>query len=280
MTSSTDDFALLCRLVSDLCGMNLDESKQYFLESRLAELASNNDVESHIDLVRQAAYADSELRDSLIDAITVKETQFFRDGATFAAFQKYVVPELVDQKARCWHMRQLRIWSAACSTGQEPYSIAIALRETLPDPDAWSISIYATDISRSAIHQAQRGWYTAHEIARGLPQPIRDRYFVPSGDGWKVIDQLRQMITFVRSNLLDTFPVKGPFDVIFCRNVAIYFKPEQRRDLFLRLADAMPRHGYLIVGSTESLSDLGPRFKTRHAGAAIYQPNLGPAVRS
>jgi chemotaxis protein methyltransferase CheR len=207
------------------------------------------------------------------------------------------LPDLIDAIARSGGPKRLRLWSAACSTGQEPYSLAMVLRETIPDFASWNVSILATDISDAAITQASRGCYAAHEIDRGMRAALLPKYFKPGrvptggcgGDplvgagqgGWQIKDEIRGMVSFQRRNLLQPFSELGTFEVIFCRKVAIYFDAPRRRDLFLRLADRLTPGGALVVGSSESLLDLGPRFAPRnHCRATYYQPDLPAAARS
>jgi chemotaxis protein methyltransferase CheR len=152
------------------------------------------------------------------------------------------------------------------------------LRETLPNPASWNVSILATDISDAAIALASRGWYATHEIDRGMRSVLLPKYFRQHQNGWQVKDEVRAMVSFQRRNLLQPFTELGVFDVIFCRNVAIYFDGVRRRDLFLRLADRLTPPGAIMVGSSESLLDLGPRFSPRnHCRATYYQPNLKEA---
>jgi chemotaxis protein methyltransferase CheR len=193
-----------------------------------------------------------------------------------------VIPETIDAKSGSLFPRKIRIWSAACSSGQEAYSIAMTLSEMLPDVMDWDINILGTDISDEVVAKASRGWYTNHEIERGMPPTRLNRYFHQENGGWRVNDSLRALCTFERRNLLDPNSARGKFDVIFCRNVAIYFTPEARRDLFMRLCTALTPEGWMFVGSQESLRDLGPQFAPQqHCRAICYRPNMtntGPAT--
>jgi len=274
-----EDIQFVSQLVDQLCGVMLDESKGYLVESRLGQLARDHGCASYRDLCQRArANSDRALQQKIIDAITTQETLFFRDNSPFDALQNRILPDLIDASAKCNAVRRLRIWSAACSTGQEPYSLAMILRETLPNPASWNVSILATDISDAAIALASRGWYATHEIDRGMRSVLLPKYFRQHQNGWQVKDEVRAMVSFQRRNLLQPFTELGVFDVIFCRNVAIYFDGVRRRDLFLRLADRLTPPGAIMVGSSESLLDLGPRFSPRnHCRATYYQPNLKEA---
>ena len=280
MQVTREDIQFVAQLVDQLCGVMLDESKGYLVESRLGQLARDHGCASYRDLcLRARATSDRVLQQKIIDAITTQETLFFRDNSPFDALQNRILPDLIDGCTHSGAPRRLRFWSAACSTGQEPYSLAMILRESIPNLAAWNISILATDISDAAIAQASRGWYAAHEIDRGMRSLLLPKYFKSHQGGWQVKDEIRGMVSFQRRNLLQPFTEVGTFDVIFCRNVAIYFDGARRRDLFLRLADRLSPPGAIMVGSSESLLDLGPRFSPKnHCRATYYQPNLTAAA--
>ncbi len=192
---------------------------------------------------RARATSDPRWQQKIINAITTQETLFFRDSSPFDALQNRILPDLIDACTRGGGPRKLRFWSAASSTGQEAYSLAMVLRETIPNLASWNVTILATDISDAAIAQASRGWYAAHEIERGMRGPLLAKYFQSRQGGWQVKDEIRGMVSFQRRNLLQPFTELGTFDVIFCRNVAIYFDGPRRRDLFLRLADRLAPPG-------------------------------------
>ena len=217
----------------------------------------------------------STVRTKIVDAITTNETLFFRDSSPFDALQNKVIPETIDSKAGTPFAKRIRIWSAACSTGQEPYSIAMLLSDMLPDVHDWDINILGTDISDDAVARASRGWYTTHEIERGMSPARLHRYFQPENNGWRVKDSLRALCSFERRNLLGPDSARGKFDVIFCRNVAIYFTPEARQAICsCGSRTALTPEGWLFVGSQESLRDLGPQFAPQqHCRAICYRPN-------
>ncbi len=275
MQVTPEDLQFVAELVDQLCGVMLDETKGYLVESRLGQLAGEHGCASYRELcLRARTSGDRALQQKIINAITTQETLFFRDSSPFDALQHKVLPDLIDAVVRNRGARKLRFWSAACSTGQEPYSLAMVLRETIPDFASWNLSILATDISDAAIAQASRGCYAAHEIDRGMRASLLPKYFKSQPGGWRVNDEIRGMVSFQRRNLLQPFTELGTFDVIFCRNVAIYFDAARRRDLFLRLTDRLAPGGTIFVGSSESLLDLGPRFAPRsHCRATYYQPH-------
>lgn len=278
MKLASSEIAAVAGLVMELCGIMLDDSKGYLIESRLEPIARQYGVSSYTELVQKARTGyDKQLLRQIINAITTNETLFFRDDSPFEALQHKALPELIDAKAKTAFPKRLRIWSAACSTGQEPYSIAMTLHELIPDIHSWDVSILATDICDSAIEQASAGLYTAFEIDRGMKPNYLNRYLTRLPNQWKVRDEIRALVAFQQLNLMSQFTGLGPFDIVFCRNVAIYFTPEGRRDVFHRIAKTLTKDGYLFVGCAESLSDLGPQFTPQyHCRGNFYRPNLPP----
>ncbi len=276
MIVTSSDIEAVSGLVIDLCGILLDESKGYLIESRLTPIAEAAGCRSFADLAYQARHSgDHALQTRIVDAITTNETLFFRDQSPYEALQFKALPEMIDSKIGSVYPKRLRIWSAACSTGQEPYSIGMTLCELIPDIHSWDVSILATDISDAAVRQASAGRYSPYEIDRGMKPDLLKRYFNQDAGGWKIRDEVRSLVKFQRINLLETFSALGMFDVIFCRNVAIYFSPQARAGLFNRLANILNPNGYMFVGSSESLADLGPQFAPQHhCRSVFYQPTL------
>lgn len=276
MPLTATEIAEVSALIMELCGILLDESKGYLIESRLAPLVAEYQLKSYSELVTRAKnLRERALLTRIIDAITTNETLFFRDNSPFEALQFKALPELIDAKAKTAFPRRLRIWSAASSTGQECYSIAMVLHDLIPNITAWDISILGTDISDAALKQASSGTYSDFEIGRGLRPDQLSRHFTRMGSTYKVKDELRSLVTFGRQNLMEPFANPGPFDIIFCRNVVIYFTAAARKDIFTRLARALIPEGYLFVGSAESLADLGPHYAPHHHCRSIfYRPNL------
>jgi chemotaxis protein methyltransferase CheR len=270
----------IAELVEGLCGVILDESKGYLIESRLGRLAEEAGCASFGEFCDKACRNGAPtLSTRIIDAITTQETLFFRDGSPFEALRHKAIPELIDARATSLFPKRMRIWSAACSTGQEVYSIAMTLSELVPNIAAWDVKILGTDISDAAIKQASLGRYAKHEVDRGMKPVLLQKYFAREPDGWRVKDEIRFLADFQRRNLLKPFTDLGTFDVIFCRNVAIYFDAKTKRDLFQRLARQLAPNGYLFVGSSESLTDVGPQFVPQHhCRAVFYQPNGRPAM--
>jgi chemotaxis protein methyltransferase CheR len=275
MKLSPDEVSRLCLLVNDLSGIQWDASKTYLIETRLVPLLATHGLQNIGDLISKVrAGLDIKLRTAFIDAVTTRETLFFRDDSPFQALEFKALPEIIDAKAATPFSRRLRFWSAACSSGQEPYSLAIMLREMIDDLDRWDVQILATDLAPAALASASAGIYSDFEVSRGVPPKHRDKYFRRIPEGWQVSDSVRKLVKFEKRNLLEPFGPMGPFDVIFCRNVAIYFELETRKDLFERLAKTLAPHGALFVGSSENLSAYGEKWKPQfHCRATYYQPH-------
>jgi chemotaxis protein methyltransferase CheR len=268
----------LAQYVYSLCSIVLDESKGYLIENRLARLVEEAGCASYTDLmVRARSDPSRALERRIIDAITTNETFFFRDTAPFDLLRHKIIPELIDRRARTG-AGNIRIWSAACSTGQELYSIAILLKEVLGDPDRFGIRLLGTDVSDDAVARASRGIFSPVEMSRGLGETQRTRYFAPVEGGWKICDELRGLASFKKLNLMADFSALGRFDVIFCRNVAIYFSERDRISLFGRIERALEPEGYLVIGAMESLNGICPQFASkRHLRSVFYQLANGHA---
>jgi chemotaxis protein methyltransferase CheR len=272
---TTTEIQLLAHYIHSLCGINIEPSKAYLLETRLGKLLENENCDSFTALYYKAKSDPNKLLEKqIIDAITTNETLFFRDGSPFELLKHKIIPEVIDLRATTVKSGAptIRIWSAACSTGQEIFSIAIVLKELLGSTNTYNISLIGTDISDAAIKQASYGAYNKFEIERGLPRERLLRYFSAVGESWKINDEIRSMATFKKFNLMGPFAGVGKFDIIFCRNVAIYFKLEDRMRLFDKIANCLEEDGYLIIGATESLTGVCPRFiPKRHLKSIFYQ---------
>lgn len=261
-------------LVDELCGVYLDDSKGYLIESRLAPIARRLECNDFTDLAQRAkALGAEQVRTEIVDAITTHETLFFRDESPFKALQYKVLPDLIEDIETTGRQRRIRIWSAACSTGQEVYSIAMVLRDIASMLPGWDLQVYGTDVSPASVATAQRGWYSNLEVGRGLDDLNRSNHFLQEASGWQVSSELQRLTKFDVRNLLKPFPERNLFDVVFCRNVAIYFKANERADMFRRIVDTITPGGWLFVGSAERLSDLGPEFMPQvHCGCTAYRP--------
>ena len=271
-----DEVRVFSQFIRSISGINLDDSKAYLIENRLGGLLGELGCATFSELYfKTKADATKTLQRRIVDLITTGETSFFRDNAPFEMLRHKILPDLIDRQNRASGGKlpiNLRIWSAACSTGQEVYTIAIVLKELLGDLSGYSIRLLGTDLSDKAIATASRGEYGKIEIERGLPPDKLARYFSPSPTGWKVRDEIRAMATFKKTNLMEDLTCFGKFDIIFCRNVAIYFTEQDRASLFRRLGKLLEPQGSLIIGSTESIVGLCPEFESlRHLRSVYYR---------
>ncbi|MCX6592443.1 MAG: protein-glutamate O-methyltransferase CheR [Acidobacteria bacterium] len=267
---------MITQYIYSLCAIALDQSKDYLIEGRLSPIAEQAGCRCFAELVTKARTdSTGALKRSIINEITTNETLFFRDMSPFDLLRHKILPELIDRRSKTTQKVPLRVWSAACSTGQEIYSVAMVIAELLGDLSRYNIRLVGTDISDQAVTKASAGVFSHLEVSRGLMDSARARYFVSHPDGWKIRDELRAMVTFRRLNLMEDFSSIGKFDVVFCRNVAIYFNEPDRASLFNRIEQRMEPDGYLIVGSMESLSGLCPQFESkRHLRSVYYQSKL------
>lgn len=276
---STADFHTVRDLVRARAGIVLDDEKAYLAEARLRQLARTVGLASAEAVVAQMRAArDPGLVTKVVEAMTTNETSFFRDAHPFEAMQKVLVPELLRKRAA---ERRLTIWCAASSTGQEPYSIAMTLREHFPALSGWAVKILATDLSTEVLDKARSGRYTQLEVGRGMPQPLLDKYFEPDGPGYVVRDTLRKMIEFRQYNLLSEVLPIGGVDILFIRNVLIYFDLPTKYAILDRAKAALKPDGYLFLGGTETTWNLHDGFARVPCGRThYYRPlNIGPAAR-
>jgi chemotaxis protein methyltransferase CheR len=271
---TADDIKSISKYILDISGINLDESKAYLVETRLSGLIKEYGCSSYRELCGIAkADPKNTIENEIINAISTNETLFFRDKGPFEVLQHKILPDLIDRRTERSSGNfpvPIRIWSAACSTGQELYSIAMVLKELLPDLKKYNVKLLGTDISDSAIGQASYGTYNKFEVERGLSKDKLQKYFVPNGGNWRICDEIRTMVSFSKRNILKPLESLGKLDIIFCRNVAIYFNLEDRIKLFENIAGILEPDGYLIVGSTESLTGICNIFEPKKYLRTIY----------
>ncbi|MBF0481951.1 MAG: protein-glutamate O-methyltransferase CheR [Desulfovibrionaceae bacterium] len=269
-----EEFEAVCAYVYGLTGISLDNTKAYLVETRLGSLVKELGLSGYGALLAKAkAEAAKHLEKKIIDAITTNETLFFRDSAPFELLREKILPEVAGRgkKSAPGKPPPIRIWSAACSTGQEIYSIAITAKEVL-GVNGCDIRLIGSDISEAAMNAAREAVYSKFEIDRGMPGHLVDKYFAPRGHKWQLHPAVKSMAEFRKVNLMGPLEAMGKFDVIFCRNVAIYFSQADKAKLFERLAKCLVKDGYLIIGSTESLRGVCPAFELKmHGRAAYYQ---------
>ncbi len=269
-----EEMALWSRYIQEICGISLDQAKGYLLESRLSALLRETGVQSFSELYHKVkSDLSNGFRRKVIDAITTNETSFFRDTSPFELLQYKLIPDLFDRRGKPGvKPLPIRIWSAACATGQELYSAGIVIREVLGDLRTYDVRLLGTDISDKAIAHASYGYFTQQDLDRGMPPEKVAKYFVAEGDRWKVRDEIRALAAFRKMNLLEPFSFPVPFDIIFCRNVAIYFSEPDRIRLFRNIAKCLARNGSLIIGATESISGICPEFEPkRYLRSVFYQ---------
>jgi chemotaxis protein methyltransferase CheR len=270
------ELSLWSSYIYSITRISLDPSKGYLVETRFASLMRDTGSRTYKELLDKVL-ADSTggLKRSVIGAITTNETSFFRDTAPFELLRQKILPELVDVRTKQLGKTKpltLRIWSAACSTGQEVYSTAIACKETLGDLNKYDVRILGTDISDKVVAQASYGKYTRLELDRGLAPDKLAAYFRPDGAEFRVSDPLRALTSFRTLNLLEPLAFPTRFDIVFCRNVAIYFAEGDKRLLFENIARVIAPDGYLIVGATESLTGISARWHPkRYLRSIFYQ---------
>jgi chemotaxis protein methyltransferase CheR len=271
---SSDELTVWSRYIHEISGVYLDNSKGYLIETRLGGLLRETGSGGWAELLYKIkADSGSALRTKVINAITTNETSFFRDTSPFELLQHKLFPELIDRRSKAGlRPVPIRILSAACASGQEAYSTAIVLKELLGDFRGYDIRILGIDISDAVVAQASYAHFTRMELDRGMAQDKLSRHFEPSGDRWKVRDELRATVSFRHANLLEPINYPSPFDIIFCRNVAIYFTEPDKIRLFKNIGRTLARDGVLIIGSTESITGLCPEFEPkRYLRSVFYQ---------
>ncbi|MFW5740120.1 MAG: CheR family methyltransferase [Myxococcota bacterium] len=268
MAVDPSSFRMVAEYVRDVSGIVLEPGKEYLVENRLGPMLRDEGL-SYAALIRKARLdASGGTRASIISAVTTNETSFMRDGKPFELFSRRLLPELDLHCAPSG--RPLCIWSAACSTGQEPYSIAMLAKEYFGSLPPSRVHLLATDISQAALRIAKAGTYNRAEISRGISPGRLQSHFRACRDGWRITADLRSTVEFKCANLHASLDDVGVQDVIFCRNVAIYFSPEDRARLFRRLGQVLRRDGILMVGTTESLLDVREVFSREEADGVVF----------
>jgi chemotaxis protein methyltransferase CheR len=264
------DFEYLRKLLKDQSGLDLSADKQYLVESRLTPLARKAGLSGIGDLVQKMKGGAQALIVDVVEAMTTNETFFFRDKTPFEHLRDTVIPALLQARA---NRRSLRIWCAAGSTGQEPYSIAMCFKEYGAALTGWRTEIIATDLSNEVLEKSRAGLYSQFEVQRGLPIQLLIKYFKQIGELWQINADIRAMVHHRQLNLLQDFSHLGTFDVIFCRNVLIYFDQETKVGIFQRLAKRMESDGFLALGAAETVVGLTDAFKPHPDKRGLYRPN-------
>jgi chemotaxis protein methyltransferase CheR len=264
-----DDFTFFTKYIYDQSGIVLGADKMYLIESRLAPVARKFNLATIDLLVGQLRGGrDANLQREVVDAMTTNESFFFRDGKPFDQFKSVVLPQLLANRAA---KKSFRIWCAAASTGQEPYTIAMILKEAALQLTGWRYEIVGTDLSTEALDRAKSGIYTQFEVQRGLPIQLLVKYFKQQGDKWQIAPEIRAMVQYRNYNLLHEFAGLGSFDVVFCRNVLIYFDQKTKGNILDRIAKLMPPDGLLYLGGAETVLGVTEKFQPMPNQRGIYQ---------
>ncbi|HZP68318.1 MAG TPA: protein-glutamate O-methyltransferase CheR [Pseudolabrys sp.] len=268
-----EDFDYLRKLLRERSGLMLAAEKQYLAESRLLPVARRNGMSTIDELVdRLKSNAPVPLTTQVVEAMTTNETFFFRDKLPFDHFRDTIMPALIAARAR---EKRIRIWCTAASTGQEPYSLAMLLKGMGAALAGYRIDILATDLSSAVLEKAKAGIYTQFEVQRGLPVQLLVKYFEQVGETWQLAPELRAMVQFRSLNLLNDFSTPGTFDVVFCRNVLIYFDQSTKTAVLGRIARQMHDDGFLVLGAAETVIGLTETFKPLADKRGLYVPTAG-----
>lgn len=281
-------FDALCAFLLRSSGLVMESSKQYLVESRIMPIVRRERLSGLDELVQILERRQSpKLAKDVIEAMTINETYFFRDKTPFDQFRDTLLPALIATRQK---ERRLRIWSAAASSGQEAYSLAMILEENAAKMPGWKIEILGTDLSDQVLEKARKGIYTQFEVQRGLPMPMLLRHFTQIGESWQISEAMRNKVTFRQLNLLSDFTALGGFDLILCRNVLIYFDANRKTDILTRMTRCLTPDGFLTLGASESLiglkTDLVPHadqrgvFVRKAAATGIQPARATPRIES
>ena len=271
------DYEYLRKLLKDQSGLDLSADKQYLIESRLVPLSRKAGLSGIPELVQKMKAGSASLMAQVVEAMTTNETFFFRDKVPFDHFRQTIMPEILKARGA---RKSVRIWCAAGSTGQEPYSLAMCLKEMEGQLAGWRVEIVATDLSQEVLEKSRTGLYSQFEVQRGLPIQLLVKYFKQTGEFWQINPDIRAMVQHRQLNLLHDFAQLGTFDIIFCRNVLIYFDQDTKINIFNRLAKAMEPDGFLVLGAAETVVGLTDAFKPYPDKRGLYRPNEARSARA
>jgi len=270
---SPADYEYFQRFLKQRSGLVLADGKQYLLEARLTPIANTFGIASVSALAQRLRQPGAHaIEEAIVDAMTTNESSFFRDKTPFEAFKTVMLPTLLKSRPAT---QPLRIWCAAASSGQEPYSLAILLREASASLAGRKVEIIGTDISEEMLKRARNGIYSQFEVQRGMPVQLLLKYFKKQGDDWQVNADIRQMVHFRTLNLLNNFSALGSFDIIFCRNVLIYFDLPTKLDILERMAKNLKPDGYLVLGGAETVVGVTTSFAPIPQHRSIYGLSAG-----
>jgi chemotaxis protein methyltransferase CheR len=271
------DYEYLRKILKERSGLDLSADKQYLVESRLVPLARKAGLAGIPELVAKMKSGAERLASEVVEAMTTNETFFFRDKIPFDHLRDTILPALMQTRAS---RKSIRIWSAASSTGQEPYSIAMCLKEKAAQFAGWRFEIVATDLSQEVLEKSKAGIYSQFEVQRGLPIQLLVKYFTQTGELWQINADIRGMVQHRQLNLLQDFSHLGKFDVIFCRNVLIYFDQETKISIFERMSKVTEPDGMLMLGAAESVVGITDAFRPCPDKRGLYEPNPVRGARS
>ena len=272
----SQSFDALCEFLRRNSGLIMEQSKRYLVESRVMPIVRRERLSSLDELMAILQKGQNpKLAKDVIEAMTINETYFFRDKAPFDQFRNVMLPKLIASRQ---NEKRIRIWSAAASTGQEAYSLAMIADEFAPKMPGWKIEIIGTDLSDGVLDKARKGVYSQFEVQRGLPTPMLLRHFNQIGDAWQISEQMRSKVTFRQLNLLSDFSSLGRFDIIYCRNVLIYFDAPRKTDILTRLSRQLSPDGFLLLGASESLIGLKTDLVALPDNRALYTRASGVAA--
>jgi chemotaxis protein methyltransferase CheR len=264
------DFDYLRRMLKERSGLVLPAEKQYLAESRLLPVARRHGMSSLTELVAKLKAPNSSLATEVVEAMTTNETFFFRDKIPFEQMRDIVMPELAVARAR---EKRIRIWCTAAASGQEPYSLAMIVKSLGAALAGFRVEILATDIAGEVLERAKAGLYSQFEVQRGLPIQLLVKYFTQAGEMWQIAPEIRAMVQFRPINLLNDFKPLGTFDLVFCRNVLIYFDQETKTRVLERIARQMAPDGTLVLGAAETVVGLTDALKPVPERRGLYAPN-------
>ena len=270
------DYEFLRKLLKERSGLDLSPDKQYLVESRLVPLARKVGLPGITELVQKMKGGPDALTAEVVEAMTTNETFFFRDKVPFDHLRDTMLPALLQARAS---RRSLRIWCAASSTGQEPYSIAMCLKELGAAVAGWRVEIIGTDLSQAVLEKSRAGIFSQFEVQRGLPIQMLVKHFTQIGELWQLNPDIRSMVQYRQLNLMHDFSQLGTFDVIFCRNVLIYFDQDTKAGIFERLAKVVEPDGFMVLGAAESVVGISDAFKPYPDRRGLYRPNAIRAAR-
>ena len=271
------DYEYISNFLLGTSGLALGSGKEYLVEARLIPLAQSLGLEGISELVLELKKgAELKVTSGVTEAMTTNETSFFRDKTPFEELKNQIIPNLMEARKTS---KRLKIWCAAAATGQEPYTSSMILDDEFPQLRDWTVEILATDIDQQALERSRSGIYTQFEMQRGMPIQMLMKYFEQIETGWQIKENMRNTIQWKQLNLLDNFNRLGKFDIIFCRNVLIYFQQETKKDILERFRTMIQDDGYLYLGAAETVLGITEAFdRIREYKSAVYVPAVGVRV--